>query len=664
MSTGQLVEQGTGHVFPLGLEPVTIGRDADNTIILGDPEVSRHHAEIAMQGGKWVIRDLGSANGTVVNGQSVGKPQELGPDDTIQVGQTVFRVVVSASITEQDTMEFPQMPSAQMPSRAGVPWMAVGLMAFAIVAAILVAVLVVLPRLRGDGDGDVARSAEAPSVRIASPADGARFRVGEPIPIEAQATDPQGVSQVRFLVDGVLVQQVPGATEQTTLQFNGMWTFEQAGVHTISVVARDAGGLRSAPVMVSVMIVGPAIAPTDTPVPPRPTATAIPTVPPPSPVPTTRVPPTVALPTVTSTPVPKPVIGFFRADRSTIERGQCARLEWGGVRHASRVILTDVGQVGSSGRLDVCLDATKIYTLRATGAGGTVQGVVRITVQAPTGPLVEYFRVIPSIIAPGDCAQLEWGKVENATSATINQGIGGVATPGSQEVCPDRTTTYVMAIEAPSGNTTAEVTLIVSGKSSQRPVIAFFTANPASIRAGECTTLSWGKVDYATEVTIDHGIGGVATPGSTEVCLGTETTYVMTAVGSGGSTEYSLTVAVSPGRLAYLPDLVVESILFEPNPCYRGQDCRVRIRVRNDGPVDAGSFTLRWAPAGEAEVPVEWDVDSVLAGQGRDLKYTWLPERADDSWTTLATVDVYDEVDEIEEGAANSLEQVITVLEP
>jgi hypothetical protein len=36
---------------------------------------------------------------------------------------------------------------------------------------------------------------------------------------------------------------------------------------------------------------------------------------------------------------------------------------------------------------------------------------------------------------------LEWGKVDNATSATIDQGVGGVGTPGSQEVCPGTTTT-------------------------------------------------------------------------------------------------------------------------------------------------------------------------------------------------------------------------------
>ena len=72
------------------------------------------------------------------------------------------------------------------------------------------------------------------------------------------------------------------------------------------------------------------------------------------------------------------MIGFFRADQDTIEQGECARLEWGQVENANRVSLSDVGRVGSSGRIDVCLDATKTYTLEATGAGGKVEERVQM----------------------------------------------------------------------------------------------------------------------------------------------------------------------------------------------------------------------------------------------------------------------------------------------
>jgi hypothetical protein len=57
-------------------------------------------------------------------------------------------------------------------------------------------------------------------------------------------------------------------------------------------------------------------------------------------------------------------------------------------------------------------------------------------------------------------------------------------------------------------------------------------------------------------------------------------------------------------------------------------------------------------------------VDSLAAGREKELSYPWFPNRADERWWTLAIADLSDEVSEIEEGAANILEQFITVLEP
>ncbi len=51
--------------------PFTLGRDPGNDIILRDPKVSRHHAEIVFERGFFVLHDLASANGTYVNGKRV-----------------------------------------------------------------------------------------------------------------------------------------------------------------------------------------------------------------------------------------------------------------------------------------------------------------------------------------------------------------------------------------------------------------------------------------------------------------------------------------------------------------------------------------------------------------------------------------------------------------
>ncbi|HEX6208576.1 MAG TPA: FHA domain-containing protein [Actinomycetota bacterium] len=65
----------------------TIGRDEASSIRLGDPRVSRQHARLYRQAGQWWISDLGSANGTWVNGQQV-EQSALSPGDRIQVGGT------------------------------------------------------------------------------------------------------------------------------------------------------------------------------------------------------------------------------------------------------------------------------------------------------------------------------------------------------------------------------------------------------------------------------------------------------------------------------------------------------------------------------------------------------------------------------------------------
>ena len=67
---------------------VTIGRSSKNDICIGDPFVSRLHAELKRQGTQVLLRDAGSANGTYLNGRRVTAPIALRPGDRIRVGET------------------------------------------------------------------------------------------------------------------------------------------------------------------------------------------------------------------------------------------------------------------------------------------------------------------------------------------------------------------------------------------------------------------------------------------------------------------------------------------------------------------------------------------------------------------------------------------------
>jgi FHA domain/Protein of unknown function (DUF3662) len=78
-----------GSRVSVGAEPVVIGRMPECTIILSDPNVSRRHAEIRRIGDAVMVTDLGSTNGTRVNGLPV-REHELESGDEVTVGSTTL----------------------------------------------------------------------------------------------------------------------------------------------------------------------------------------------------------------------------------------------------------------------------------------------------------------------------------------------------------------------------------------------------------------------------------------------------------------------------------------------------------------------------------------------------------------------------------------------
>ena len=84
----------TGDRVILGEYTVTMGRNPDSTIVLADPNVSRQHAEVRPRGTGFVVVDLGSTNGSKVNGQKVSE-HELSDGDEIVLGNTHMRFEAS-----------------------------------------------------------------------------------------------------------------------------------------------------------------------------------------------------------------------------------------------------------------------------------------------------------------------------------------------------------------------------------------------------------------------------------------------------------------------------------------------------------------------------------------------------------------------------------------
>jgi hypothetical protein len=220
----------------------------------------------------------------------------------------------------------------------------------------------------------------------------------------------------------------------------------------------------------------------------------------------------------------------------------------------------------------------------------------------------------------------------------------------------------VLPTVSPSPTTTLTVTPTGTPAPSATPyappTIEFFRASPDTIEAGECTTLEWGAVTNAAAATIDHGIGGVGTPGSRQVCPATSTTYVLTASGPGGVARLSAAITVRAARV----DLIVEAIAFVPDPPVQGEDVEVQITLRNVGPGTSGPFDWQWQPG--TEPLFSGRVSGGLgAGQATTVTAMWRPANSYTDLPTVAVVDVGDAVPESNED--NNLLQVnVRVVRP
>ena len=80
-----------GKRLVVGPAGVTVGRSRQCDVMLDDPNVSRTHAEIRPRGGSWVLTDLGSTNGSRLNGRRLDGPEVLKPGDEIELGTSLIK---------------------------------------------------------------------------------------------------------------------------------------------------------------------------------------------------------------------------------------------------------------------------------------------------------------------------------------------------------------------------------------------------------------------------------------------------------------------------------------------------------------------------------------------------------------------------------------------
>jgi hypothetical protein len=305
-------------------------------------------------------------------------------------------------------------------------------------------------------------------------------------------------------------------------------------------------------------------------------------------------------------------IAKFVVDPPVIPGGDTSTLYWE-VTGASQVSIDQgIGTVPPQGQQVISPEATTTYTLTASNEAGSEKASVTISVNV--GSPKASFTAEPSTIASGGTSTLKWD-VKGATKVTI-QGIGTVASSGTHDVSPTSTTTYTLTASNGAGviNATATVSIGTSGK----PVITSFTATPDFIDAGGSSNLEW-FVTNANEVSINQGIGNVATYGSKSVKLDATTIYTLTANNGAGTTSMSLTVTVSSDGKP-----VISRFTASPQFITTG-----------------GTSTLQWQVAGANTIFIDPAIGAVDASGTEevmpDVTTTYSLSATNDNGTTTAT---------------------------
>ena len=231
----------------------------------------------------------------------------------------------------------------------------------------------------------------------------------------------------------------------------------------------------------------------------------------------------------------------FIATPNQITAGQAVTLTWKTL-NADTVNIAGLGNQPVNGSISVSPKQTTTYILTARNSVNEDTASVTVSVlTTPTQVQVSGCSAAPPTITAGQSSTLSWTSV-NANNVVITPGVGAVDKSGSVSVKPAQTTTYTVRATGPGGNATCNITVTVN---AGVPVIASFTATPASITSGQSSTLQW-SVQNADSVSISS-LGTVQVSGTRSVSPTATTIYTLTATNKAGSVTRTATVTVAGG---------------------------------------------------------------------------------------------------------------------
>ncbi|MGQ9500457.1 MAG: NBR1-Ig-like domain-containing protein [Anaerolineae bacterium] len=535
-----------GQTFSAPGPTVTIGRVSDNSVVIDDPQVSRHHASITFEGGQWVLRDLGSTNGTTLNGQPVTAPVVIHEGDVIGLGEVMVSVQLMGVAGSEETAVEMRAPAAKPVSARAQPvakggdrsWVLPVVIFVLLVAALAVTAVLAFLLLRGP--------AAPPQVVITAPLNGTVVGPGKEVEVQVVAQDARGVTRIDLWVDNTLYasQSSPDARGQASFAVVHRWTPSAPGSHALLAKAYNVNGQETLSPIVFVTVMqptsevsqlptpqateqAPSPVPTDTPLPSLPTNTPLPPATPtplPPPTPTTCMDDAVFVADVT-VPDGTVVAPGQRIDKvwrlrnigsCTWGPGYTAVFVSGSQMSAPPAVSIPNTPPGAVVDIGVTLYApaapgSYVSYWQLRNAAGVLFGrrfLVQVVVPAPATPTPipsptpeTYISFVAdrTEVSPGECVTLRWD-VENVAAVYLNDS--GVVGHGSQSVCPTTTTTYVLRVQLRDGGTTERsITITVNLPEVPKPTQIGPPDGSVFDYYPRVADFYWSEVSYPGDVT-------------------------------------------------------------------------------------------------------------------------------------------------------------------
>lgn len=330
-------------------------------------------------------------------------------------------------------------------------------------------------------------SAINPIIVMNSPSNNVQFKEGDLVTVQSTSTDLSGIVRVELSVDNNIVRTDPLQQSQTTAIMVQTW-IATPGTHTITVRAVNTADISSAPASIAISV-APVVAATPTP--------RVITI---TPIPQAQVVTATTAPLLTCINNSAFVADVTIPDRTVIAAGQPFTKVWrvrntgtctwgtdeelifvrGEAMTKTATIAIPVTAPGATVDLAIAMTApttpgTHIADWRMRNRGGAIFGTtlnvsvnvpgptpINTVVSCPFTPAIESFTASPTTITVGQSATLNWGAVIGAEMAEIDNGIGGVSTPGSIAVNPATTTIYTLTATCGDKSRTAQVTINVN----------------------------------------------------------------------------------------------------------------------------------------------------------------------------------------------------------